>query len=193
MPIQESYSIIKPYISGITFDHKPNFCLFATDEIPMTEGIWSVLDWRNQLKLFTNNTDAWSIMITTNPSDSSECDVEIHFLKKPDSEKTLNLKPQGRVIFEEDRALIEVYTTQYYDETAHKLVKGKDNRLRAVPYEFADVPIDLLGKVIRHEMGHVFGLKHQKSDSIMVRGPVLSEIQENDLKEVVKKYGTDGW
>jgi len=42
-------------------------------------------------------------------------------------------------------------------------------------------------------MGHVFGLKHQKSDSIMIRGPVLSEIQENDLKEVVKKYGTDGW
>jgi len=71
--------------------------------------------------------------------------------------------------------------------------KDGSNRLRPVPYEYADVSDELLGKVTRHELGHVFGLKHQKNDSIMIMGPTLAEITDKDLKNVLEKYGKNGW
>ncbi|TLX74880.1 MAG: matrixin family metalloprotease, partial [Thaumarchaeota archaeon] len=50
----------------------------------------------------------------------------------------------------------------------------------------------LLGKVTRHELGHVFGLSHQQNDSIMVTGQILAKITDKDCKNVVAKYGK-GW
>ena len=133
------------------------------------------------------------MVLIINPTDIYKCNAEIHFLAKPETEKDRSMKAQGKVEFEKDKAVVEVYTTQYYDESAHRYEVGKDNRARPVPYEFADVPLDLLGKVTRHELGHVFGLKHQNSDSIMISGPRLAEITETDLKGVIEKYGTNGW
>jgi len=193
IPIQDAQAEIKAFRKGITFHETPQFCLFGENEKSLNIGINSILDWKNQLQSFTHDKTSWDMMLNINPIDISKCNAEIHFLVKPESEKVSSMKPQGRVMFEKDKAIVEVYTTQYYDESAHRYEVGEDNRARPVPYEFADVSLDLLGKVTRHELGHVFGLKHEKSDSIMIIGPILAEIADKDLENVLKKYGKNGW
>ncbi len=190
---QDAEAQIKPYRKGITFHETPQFCLFGENEKSLKVGTDSILDWKNQLQSYTNDTTSWNMLLIINSTDIYKCNAEIHFLAKPETEKVRSMKIQGRVWFEKDKAVVEVYTTQYYDETAHRYEVGRDNRARPVPYEFADVPLDLLGKVTRHELGHVFGLKHQKNDSIMIMGPTLAEITDKDLKNVLKKYGKNGW
>jgi len=193
IPIQDAQAVIKAIKKKVLFHETPQFCLFGENEKSLKVGTDSILDWKNQLQSYTNDRTNWNMVLITNQTDIYKCNAEIHFLEKPETEKVRSMKPQGRVVFEKDKAIVEVYTTQYYDESAHRYEVGRDNRARPVAYEFADVPLDLLGKVTRHELGHVFGLKHQKSDSIMISGPKLAEITETDLKGVIEKYGTNGW
>jgi len=190
---QDAEAAIKPIKLGIKFHGDPQICFFSEDENFILIGKISILDWQTNLKSFSQNEEGWNVLINENPKKNSDCNIEIHFLPKPNEEDTRLLKPQGRTIFEESRAVIEVYTTQYYDESAIRYEKDRSNRLRPVPYEYADVSHELLGKVTRHELGHVFGLKHQKNDSIMIMGPTLAEITDKDLKNVLKKYGKNGW
>jgi len=193
IPIQDAQAEIKAIKKRVLFHETPQFCLFSENEKSLKVGIDSILDWKNQLQSYTNYTTNWNMVLIINPTDIYKCNAEIHFLAKPETEKDRSMKAQGKVKFEKDKVVVEVYTTQYYDESAHKYEVGKDNRARPVPYEFADVPLDLLGKVTKHELGHVFGLKHQNSDSIMISGPRLAEITETDLKGVIEKYETNGW
>ncbi len=193
IPIQDAQAVIKAIKKKVLFHETPQFCLFGENEKSLKVGTDSILDWKNQLQSYTNDTTSWNMVLIINQTDIYKCNAEIHFLAEPETEKVRSMKIQGRVWFEKDKAIVEVYTTQYYDESAHRYEVGRDNRARPVPYEFADVHLDLLGKVTRHELGHVFGLKHQSSDSIMISGPRLAEITETDLKGVIEKYGTNGW
>jgi hypothetical protein len=192
IPIQDAQAV-KAIKKRVLFHETPQFCLFGENEKSLKVGTDSILDWKNQLQSYTNDTTNWNMVLIINPTDIYKCNAEIHFLAKPETEKDRSVKAQGKVEFEKDKAIVEVYTTQYYDESAHRYEVGKDNRARPVPFEFADVPLDLLGKVTRHELGHVFGLKHQNSDSIMISGPRLAEITETDLKGVIEKYGINSW
>jgi len=192
IPIQDAQAV-KAIKKRVLFHETPQFCLFGENEKSLKVGTDSILDWKNQLQSYTNDTTNWNMVLIINPTDIYKCNAEIHFLAKPESEKDRSMKAQGKVEFEKDKAVVEVYTTQYYDESAHRYEVGKDNRARPVPFEFADVPLDLLGKVTRHELGHVFGLKHQNSDSIMISGTILAEITETDLKGVIEKYGANSW
>ncbi len=200
IPIQDAQAEIKAIKKRVLFHETPQFCLFGENEKSLKVGTDSILDWKNQLQSYTNDTTNWNMVLIINPTDIYKCNAEIHFLAKPETEKDRSMKAQGKVEFEKDKAvvggykaIVEIYTTQYYDESAHQYEVGKDNRARPVPYEFADVPLDLLGKVTKHELGHVFGLKHQNSDSIMISGTRLAEITETDLKGVIEKYGINGW
>ena len=192
IPIQDAQAV-KAIKKRVLFHETPQFCLFGENEKSLKVGTDSILDWKNQLQSYTNDTTNWNMVLIINPTDIYKCNAEIHFLVKPETEKDRSVKAQGKVEFEKDKAIVEVYTTQYYDESAHRYEVGKDNRARPVPFEFADVPLDLLGKVTRHELGHVFGLKHQNSDSIMISGTILAEITETDLKGVIEKYGANSW
>ena len=184
-------NVIKPIRLDFKFHEEPVICLFGTDEKVTNEGLNSISDWQNKLRSYTNNAKAWSMITSINPLDASQCTAEIHFLKKPTDPLMLPMKPQGTTLFLEDRAVIEVYTTQYYNDEAIKYVKDQSGKARPVPYEYEDVPIQLLGKVTRHELGHVFGLQHQQSDSIMITGAILATITDNDCKGVFAKYGKD--
>lgn len=182
-------SVIKPIRLDFKFHDEPVICLFGTDEKITNEGLNSISDWQNKLKLYTNNTNAWNIITTINPLDTSKCTTEIYFLKKPTDLLTLSMKYQGITHLQEDRAVIEVYTTQWYNDEAIKYVKDQSGKRRPVPFEYEDVPIPLLGKVTRHELGHVLGLQHQQSDSIMITGAILATITDKDCKDVIAKYG----
>lgn len=182
-------SVIKPVRLDFKFSKEPVICLFGTDEKVTNEGLKSISDWGNKLKSYTNNTKAWNMITSINPLDTSSCTTEIHFLKKPTDPLMVSMKYQGITLFLADRAVIEVYTTQYYDDGAIKYVKDRGGKARPVPFEYEDVPIPLLGKVTKHELGHAFGLQHQQSDSIMVMGAVLASITDKDCEHVVAKYG----
>ena len=184
-------NIIKPIRLDFKFHQEPTICLFGTDDKVTNEGLASISDWQNKLKSYTNNAKAWSMTMAINPSDVSKCTTEIHFLKKPTDPLMLSMKYQGMTLFQKDRAVVEVYTTQYYDDAAIKYVKDGSGKARPVPFEYADVPIKILGKVTRHELGHVFGLQHQQSDSIMITGAILATITDKDCSGVVAKYGTN--
>ena len=185
-------NVIKPIRLDFKFREEPVICLFGTDEKTTDEGLNSILDWQNKLRSYTNNAKAWDMTTSINPLDTSKCTTEIHFLKKPTDPVILSMKYQGTTLFQKDRAVIEVYTTQYYDDGALKYVKDAGGKARPVPFEYADVPIQLLGKVTKHELGHVFGLQHQQSDSIMITGPILATITDKDCKDVFAKYG-ENW
>ena len=182
-------SVIKPIRLDFKLHDEPVICLFGTDEKITNEGLNSISEWENKLKSYTNNTKAWNITTTINPFDTSKCTTEIYFLKKPTDPLGLSLKYQGITQFQKDRAVIEVYTSQYYDDVAIKYVRDQSGKTRPVTFEYEDVPIQLLGKVTRHELGHVFGLQHQQSDSIMITGAILATITDKDCKDVVTKYG----
>ena len=192
IPDASQSNIIKPIRLDFKFHEEPVMCLFGTDEKITNEGLNSISDWQNKLKSYTNNAKAWSMTSTINPSDVSKCTTEIHFLKKPAEPQMLSMKYQGMTLFQKDRAVIEVYTTQYYDDTAIKYVKDGSGKARPVPYEYEDVPLQLLGKVTRHELGHAFGLQHQQSDSVMITGAILATITDKDCSGVVAKYG-ENW
>jgi len=183
---------IKPVYLSFKLHKEPAVCLFGTDERALHEGVESVLDWQKNLRSYTNNTKSWNMNTVVNPSDTFKCDIEIHFLKKPTQAPYEYEKIQGATWFTKNNAIVEVYTTQYYNDEAIKYVKDKSGKARPVIGEFEDVPIALLGKVTRHELGHVFGLQHEQSNSIMVTGPVLAEITHEDCKEVFIEY-SNGW
>ena len=182
-------NVIKPIRLDFKFHEEPVICLFGADEKVTNEGLASISDWENKLKSYTNNTKAWNMTTIINPLDISKCTTEIHFLKKPTDPLVLSMKYQGTTLVLKDRAVVEVYTTQYYNDQAIKYVKHKSGQARPVPFEYEDVPIQLLGKVTRHELGHVFGLQHQQSDSIMITGAILATITDEDCKGVYAKYG----
>ena len=185
---EASSNEIIPVYLDFKFKKEPVICIFSTDDQITRVGIDSVLDWQNKLKSYTKDPKAWNMITLLNPLDASECTTEIHFLKKP-SAPQFDVKAQGITIYEEDGAYVEVYTTQYYDNSAVKYVMDSSKKLRPVPGEFAGVSLPLLGKVTRHELGHVFGLSHQQNDSIMVTGQNLAKITDKDCKNVVAKYG----
>ena len=183
---------IKPVYLSFKLHKEPAVCLFGTDERALHEGVESILDWQKNLRSYTNNTKSWNMNTVVNPSDTFKCDIEIHFLKKPTQAPYESEKIQGATWFTKNNAIAEVYTTQYYNDEAIKYVKDKSGKARPVIGEFEDVPIALLGKVTRHELGHVFGLQHEQSNSIMVTGPVLAEITHEDCKGVFIEY-SNGW
>jgi len=151
---------IKPVYLSFKLHKEPAVCLFGTDERALHEGVESILDWQKNLRSYTNNTKSWNMNTVVNPSDTFKCDIEIHFLKKPTQAPYESEKIQGATWFTKNNAIVEVYTTQYYNDEAIKYVKDKSGKARPVIGEFEDVPIALLGKVTRHELGHVFGLQH---------------------------------
>jgi len=183
---------IEPVYLSFKLHKEPVVCLFGTDERDLHEGVESVLDWQKNLRSYTNNTKSWNMNTVVNPSDTFKCDIEIRFLKKPTQASYESEKIQGAMWFTKNNAIVEIYTTQYYNDEAIKYVKDKSGKARPVIGEFEDVPIALLGKVTRHELGHVFGLQHEQSNSIMVTGPVLAEITDKDCKEVLREY-SNGW
>ncbi|MGI0021546.1 MAG: hypothetical protein ACRD9Q_01675 [Nitrososphaeraceae archaeon] len=129
-------NVIKPIRLDFKFYEEPVICLFGTDEKVTNEGLASISDWQNKLRSYTNNAKAWSMTTTINPLDVSQCTTEIHFLKKPTDSLILPMKYQGTTLFLEDRAVIEVYTTQYYDDAAIKYVKDASGKARPVPFEY---------------------------------------------------------
>ena len=187
---ESSSNEIIPVYLDFKFKKEPVICVFSTDEHIMKVGIDSVLDWQNKLKSYTKDPKAWNMITSLNPSDTSGCTTEIHFLKKP-SAPQFDVKAQGITIYGKNSAYVEVFTTQYYDDSNMKYTLDGSNKLRPVPGEFTDVSFPLLGKVTRHELGHVFGLSHQQSNSIMVTGQILAKITDKDCQRVIAKYGKD--
>ena len=184
--------VIKPVVLDFKFRNEPIICLIGTDDKAIQEGINSVSDWMEKLKTYSKHPQNWNMTVLESPQDLSNCNVEIHFLKKPTDENIKQLKNQGITIFQPSRAYVEIYTQQYYNDDAIKYVNDGSGKDRPVVGEYADVPIEYLGKVIKHEMGHVFGLEHQQSDSVMVTGYRVAHITKQDCSNVFKKYG-ENW
>ncbi len=180
---------IKPIYVDFRFHKKPIICIFGSDQGAINIGIDSITEWRDNLRNYTKNS-GWDITVTVNPKQISSCSTEIHFVKEPTLFSDVS-GTQGVTMFQEDRAIVEVYTTQYYEPTAFKLVKDGSNKERPVAGQYTDVPLDHLKSVTEHELGHVFGLSHQKDNSIMVTGYVISHISNKDCQRVVAKYGED--
>jgi hypothetical protein len=181
--------VIKPIYVDFKFHEKPTICIFGSDKGAINVGIDSITEWRDKLRSYTRNS-GWDMTVTVNPQDISSCSTEIHFVKKPALFSDVT-DAQGVTMFQADRAIVEIYTTQYYEPAAFKLVKDNSNKERPVAGQYADVPLSHLKSVTEHELGHVFGLSHQKDNSIMVTGYVISHISNKDCQLVVAKYGED--
>ena len=141
----------------------------------------------------------------------TNCDIPVRYLPQPKNQTdTLETVGQISLDLQNNKTRIEVY----YLQIVNKIVPSEDYGYSSVE-SYSDKPVDYyrLKQAISHELGHAFGLSHyittdtaamqrwgqglEKPPSIMVavqgENAKYYGITENDVRQIVSKYGNNGF
>lgn len=169
-------------------------CIYKDAEVPNSYYIWTKLavqEWRQAMREFTGNTDDWAISAryASTKEGLEACDLKIYIFK--------------------DYKFFPDYPRQ---TGAYTSVKSSDGNLDARVYLSPTVlhgdgrtELDLPSYAFRnsaiHEIGHVLGLAHMKSQKGYLMSPQFDFQQERreypitdlELRAIVDIYGADGF
>jgi hypothetical protein len=171
-------------------------CIYKEDGIKNSYYVWTkmaVQKWRQALREYTGNQDAWSFTARYVRSEAAleSCDVKFYIY---DTYKD----------FPDYPAQTGAYTSVAFNDGGGDL----DARVYLAPLVLhgdGETEIDLKGYAFRnsavHEVGHVLGLGHMQSQKGYLMSPQFDFFEEDDqlpittleLDALVEVYGADGF
>jgi len=169
-------------------------CIFKDEGVPNSYYAWTKLavqKWRQALREYTDNAQEWSITARFVKSEGGldSCDVKIYIY---DSYRDFPDYPSQTgaytVVRQDGRSLdARVYLSPFI------LHGDGETELNLPSHAFRNSAI--------HEIGHVLGLGHMKSDEGYLMSPQFDFLEEEqeypittlELRALVKIYGKDGF
>lgn len=170
-------------------------CIYKEEGVPNKYYVWAKLavqDWRNALREYTENDDAWTMSARYAPDENAMdgCDIKVHIYA---TYTDFPAYPEQQGAYTATR-----YTGGISDEAqvylSPKVLHG-DGRTE----------IDLPGHAFRnsavHEIGHALGLSHNEKIKGYLMSPQFDFWEEEDqlpittleLSTLVDIYGDDGF
>jgi len=171
-------------------------CIYKEDGIDNSYYVWTkiaVQKWRQALREYTGNQDAWSFTAHYVKSESAleSCDVKIYIY---DTYKDFPDYPTRTGAY---TAVKPPSSNGDLDARVYlsPLVLHGDGKTEI------DLPTYAFRNSAVHEMGHVLGLVHMQSQKEYLMSPQFDYFEEKDqlpittleLKALVDAYGTDGF
>lgn len=171
-------------------------CIYKEDGVKNSYYVWTKLavqKWRQALREYTGNQDAWSFTAryAKSQAELESCDVKFHIY---DTYKD----------FPDYPAQTGAYTAVIFSDRGGDL----DARVYLAPLVLhgdGKTEIELEGYAFRnsavHEAGHVLGLGHMQSQKGYLMSPQFDFFEEDDqlpittleLEALTQVYGTDGF
>jgi hypothetical protein len=177
------------------WDHDIHVCIFKEDGVPNKYYVWAKLavqDWRQALREYTGNEQAWSMTARYVASESqmSGCSVKTYIY---DTYRDFPDYPEqtGAYTAVEYRAGVAETASVYLSP---RVLHGDGATEIDLPtYAFRNSAV--------HEMGHVLGLGHMASQKGYLMSPIFDFFDNDDqlpittleLETLVKMYGEDGF
>jgi len=170
-------------------------CIYKENGVDNSYYVWTKLavqNWRQALREYTGNQDAWGITAhyVSSIADLEFCDIKIYIYS------TYREFPEYPV------------QTGAYTSVKVKAGGGLDASIFLAPLVLhgdgkteIDLPTYAFRNSAVHEVGHVLGLAHMQSQTGYLMSPKFDFWQENDqmpittleLNALVKIYGNDGF
>jgi len=149
----------------------------------------AIVEWEYMLTFYTQSY-GWYLNKLVNPDDYSECDIVINPQKYPEKYWEIPEDDIYLGYFSQHLEFKKIvsYYEKFWDNPQYKRI-GK----YPIPYELEDMPVGNYKTILKHELGHAFGLKHTSEYSIMQGGYGVRGIVARDLAMIVTLYGDNGW
>lgn len=183
-------------VAGYKWDHENlQACIFKEDGVPNKYYVWAkiaVQDWRNALREYTDNAQAWNMSARYAPTEGAMavCDIKVYIYN------TYRDFPG--------------YPAQKGAYTATSFAGGVSDEASVylspmVLHGDGSTEIDLPGYAFRnsavHEIGHALGLSHSEKPKGYLMSPLFDFWEEDnqlpittlELSTLVDIYGSDGF
>jgi hypothetical protein len=171
-------------------------CIYKENGVDNSYYVWvklAVQKWRQALREYTNSQEAWNITAhyVKSKADLEPCDVKIYIYSSYKE-------------FPDYPAQTGAFTSVKFKEG----VDGLDARVYLAPHVLhgdgkteIDLPTYAFRNSAVHEVGHVLGLGHMKSEKGYLMSPQYDFFEEKDqlpittleLRTLVQVYGNNGF
>jgi len=207
-----SVTIERPTYLDHKYKSDPYLCVYSSTPRDLKIAQTAITDWQNHIRDYTKNQNAWNIKVGLNEQDRTLCTAEIIYSPSPNTDKfdsagnawwdnqVTKSKALGITYTFWDRAWVYVFTSKYYFPDQTQMVSGVSGKLKPVASTFAPLSDRQILSITEHELGHVFGITQEddslKSDTAMSQGlenAKTAHITDNDVAQVVEKYGNSGF
>ena len=207
-----SVDIVKPTYLDHKYKSDPYLCIYSDNPRDIKIAQTAITDWKNHLKTYTKNHNAWNIKIGINEQDRSACTAEIMYSPYPNTDKfdgivnawwndkVTQSKALGLTYTFWDRAWVYVFTSKYYFPEQTQMVQDSSGKLRPATSTLVSLSDRQILSITEHELGHVFGIIHEDdnptSNNIMSQGlenANTAHVTDSDVSQVVEKYGITGF
>jgi hypothetical protein len=181
--------------AGFTWHDNLQICIFKQADIPNSYYVWTKLavqEWRQAVREYTSNQRGWNMTAHYAPSESQmeNCNVKVHIY---DTYKEFPEYPR------QTGAYTAVEYSNGIADSANvflsPLVLHGDGKteIKLPDYAFRNSAV--------HEVGHILGLAHMKSEKGYLMSPIFDYFENKDqlpittleLSTLVKLYGKDGF
>jgi hypothetical protein len=169
-------------------------CIYKDSDVPNSYYVWTKLavqKWRQALREYTGNQDQWSFSAryVSSQSELESCDVKIYIFESYKDFPGYPSQTGAYTSVRNDNAILDarVYLAPFI--------------LHGDGVTELDLPSHAFRNSATHEIGHVLGLGHMRSERGYLMSPqfdFLEEAQEHpittlEMRSLVRMYGEDGF